>query len=59
MSVVSAMAEVEGRKISIGTSLQEPLAYLLSAFARDSTGNGNRLIGGGQRNDTGAKFVKP
>lgn len=59
VSVVSAMAEVEGRKISIGTSLQEPLAYLLSAFARDSTGNGNRLIGGGQRNDTGAKFVKP
>ena len=59
VSVVSSMAEVEGKRISIGTSLQEPLAYLLSSFAKDSTGNGRRVVTTGERRDTGAKFIKP
>ena len=59
VSVVSAMAEVEGKRISIGTSLQEPLAQLLSTFNSQSTGSGRRIIVNGQRNDTGAKFLRP
>lgn len=59
VSVVSAMADVEGRKISIGTSLEQPLAELLASFATTSTGSARNVIVSGQRNDTGAKFVRP
>ena len=59
VSVVSAMADVDGKQISIGTSLQEPLAELLSTFQTASTGTGRKIVIGGQRTDTGAKFVKP
>jgi protease YdgD len=59
VSVVSAMADVAGRRISIGTSLQEPLAQLLASFNSQSTGTGRKIIANGQRNDTGAKFVRP
>lgn len=59
VSVVSAMAEVDGQRISIGTSLQEPLADLLNSFRTNSTGTGRKIVVGGQRTDTGAKFVKP
>jgi len=59
VSVVSSMAKVEGRQISIGTSLQQPLAYLLASFAKDSIGTGRRVVTSGQRHETGAKFIKP
>jgi protease YdgD len=59
VSVVSAMADVEGRQISIGTSLQEPLAQLLASFNSQSTGSARKIVTNGQRNDTGAKFLRP
>ena len=60
VSVVSAMAQSEGSKISFGTSLQEPLQVLLAEFAAKGPakpGGEQRLIQLGERNDTGAKFV--
>lgn len=59
VSVVSAMADVDGKRISIGTSLQEPLAELLTTFRTASTGTGRKIVIGGQRTETGAKFVTP
>jgi len=59
VSVVSAMADVDGKRISIGTSLQEPLAQLLASFRTASTGTGRKIVIGGQRTETGAKFVRP
>ncbi len=59
-SVVSAMAQVDGRKVSLGTSLAGPLNALLSHFAAMGParpGGSQRLISIGERNDTGAKFV--
>lgn len=62
VSVVSAMAQFGESDVSLGTSLQEPLWRLLRHF--ESIGPANpggtqRLIASGQRNDTGAKFVRP
>ena len=60
VSVVSAMAQSEGSKVSFGTSLQEPLQELLAAFAVKGPakpGGEQRMIQRGERNDTGAKFV--
>ncbi len=59
-SVVSAMAQVDGRKVSLGTSLEGPLSALLTHFAAMGParpGGTQRLISIGERNDTGAKFV--
>ncbi|WP_341368869.1 trypsin-like serine protease [Yoonia sp. BS5-3] len=59
-SVVSAMAHVDGRKVSLGTSLEGPLSALLAHFAAMGParpGGSQRLITTGERNDTGAKFV--
>lgn len=61
-SVVSAMAEVNGQKVSLGTSLAGPLNVLLAHFATVQPAGepgDQRLIGVGERNDTGAKFVRP
>ena len=58
VSVVSAMADAGGKRISLGTSLAEPLAYLLQEFDRIGGANG-QIIQGGQRQDTGAKFLRP
>lgn len=61
-SVVSAMAEVNGMKVSLGTSLAGPLNVLLSHFAAlgpARPGGTQRLINVDERNDTGAKFVRP
>ena len=61
-SVVSAMASVNGEKVSLGTSLDGPLNALLSHFASlgpARPGGTQRLIDVGERNDTGAKFVRP
>ena len=59
-SVVSAMAQVDGRKVALGTSLQGPLTTLLAHFAAMGParpGGTQRLISIGERNDTGAKFI--
>lgn len=65
VSVVSAMAEVEGKKVSIGTSLEQPLAELRALLAE---GDGMfqrppRLAQGGKaeapRHTGSAKFVRP
>lgn len=61
-SVVSAMAQVNGQKVSLGTSLAGPLNALLSHFAAlgpARPGGTQRLISIGERNQTGAKFVSP
>jgi len=61
-SVVSAMAQVDGEKVALGTSLDGPLSTLLShfaAFGPARPGGTQRLISvGGERNDTGAKFIR-
>lgn len=62
VSVVSAMAEVEGRKVSLGTQLQRPLQVLTEALA---AGQGYfqppapSMATAGERRDTGAKFARP
>ena len=71
MSVVSAMADVNGRKVSLGTNLEKPLADL-QAILRTGGGMlaqasvkaktvradkpGIRTLGGGSG---GAKFLRP
>lgn len=58
VSVVSAMADVDGKRISLGTTLRDPLEQLLSHF--DDIPVGNRtLLQSGERQDTGAKFLRP
>jgi len=61
-SVISAKAEVDGRKVALGTSLDGPLDVLLAHFASlgpAKPGGTQRIISLGARNDTGAKFVRP
>ena len=59
-SVVSAMARIDGNKVSLGTSLDGPLSELMAHFAAIGPalpGGTQRLISTGERNDTGAKFI--
>lgn len=64
VSVVSAKAEVGQEKVALGTDLDAPLSQLLADLAN---GRGfdtpeaphTRRISAGNRNETGAKFVKP
>ena len=65
VSVVSAKAEVQGGRVALGTSLDAPLALLRAELA---AGKGfdqtqpplaGRVVVGGLRNNTGAKFIKP
>jgi protease YdgD len=59
-SVVSAMAQVDGQKVALGTSLEGPLNALLTHFATVAParpGGSQRLLTLGERNDTGAKFI--
>lgn len=61
-SVVSAMAQVDGQKVSLGTSLDGPLNALLAHFAMQGPaqpGGSQRMISVGERNETGAKFLRP
>lgn len=58
VSVVSAKAEVDGRAVSLGTSLGPPLAKLQAEMEAQQGGIADS-IPIGTRNDTGAKFVKP
>ncbi|PIE14061.1 MAG: trypsin [Rhodobacterales bacterium] len=65
VSVVSAKAEVEGRRVALGTQLEQPLALLKAELAngagvfQHAAPRSNRLIVGSARRDTGAKFIKP
>lgn len=62
VSVVSAMAEFDGRRVSLGTQLQDPLAVLRAELA---AGRGvlqappPQMVPAGERRQTGAKFEKP
>lgn len=62
VSVVSAMAEVDGRKVSLGTQLELPLSVLkaeLAAGRGGRLGTGPTMAEAGERRQTGAKFAKP
>lgn len=62
VSVVSAGARATAIPISFGTSLEEPLQVLLAEFAARGPaqpGGEQRMISIGERNETGAKFVRP
>lgn len=65
VSVVSAMSEIEGRPVSIGTDLEVPLARVWSEFeAGEGLFGGDvpqvrRLTPGTRNEETGAKFVRP
>lgn len=62
VSVVSAMAEVEGQKVSLGTQLQVPLEVLkaeLAAGKGGREGTGPFMAGVDAVRNTGAKFAKP
>ena len=65
VSVVSAKAEAEGQNVSLGTSLQQPLAVLMAeleagrGFFPANPRTDKRIRVGEQRTETGAKFVKP
>ena len=62
VSVVSAMAEVDGQKVSLGTQLERPLELLIGELA---AGKGMiqtpapKMFTSGERRATGAKFAKP
>jgi len=62
VSVVSAMARVEGRPVSLGTQLQQPLADLRAALAAGKgvfQSDAPSMSAVGERRDTGAKFARP
>jgi len=65
VSVVSAMAEVQGRKVALGMSLVEPLAVVLAKMKetegpfRKAERASQRIIMQGPLDRTGAKFVRP
>ncbi len=65
VSVVSAKAEMDGQQVAIGTVLAGPLVRLRALLAtgvgvfQDDPPAQVRVVGPGQRNDTGAKFVTP
>ena len=57
VSVVSAKAEVDGEKVSLGTALGAPLARLRAELVAQK--DGEIVLVNGTRRDTGAKFIKP
>ncbi|OWU76168.1 trypsin [Marinibacterium profundimaris] len=65
VSVVSAKAELDGQKVALGTSLDEPLGILKAELAAgkgyglDPAPLTNRIRVGEGRNTTGAKFIRP
>ncbi len=62
VSVISAMAEVDGKKVSLGTQLERPLQVLRDELA---AGHGvyqdpaPTMFSVGAKRSTGAKFAKP
>ncbi|MEP4198463.1 MAG: trypsin-like serine protease [Aliishimia sp.] len=65
VSVISAKAESDGQNVALGTALSAPLEVLKAqliageGFLTSSDGAVRRIAVGGQRTNTGAKFVKP
>lgn len=65
VSVVSAMSELDGRPVSIGTDLEAPLARVWSEYEAGGGRYGGdvpqvrRLTPGARNDETGAKFVRP
>lgn len=64
VSVVSAMADLDGERVSLGTDLAAPIAELQAALAAepgvfDAAPTGVRVLRPGERTDTGARFVRP
>lgn len=65
VSVVSAKAEMNGQNVSLGTALGAPLELLRSELdAGGGVYQGDaprvaRIVVGGDRRNTGAKFIKP
>ena len=64
VSVVSAKAEFEGERVAIGTVLQAPLALLMQEYAAGgplarTAPDTVRVLRPGERNDTGALFIRP
>lgn len=59
VSVVSAMADTGDTQVSLGTSLTRPLNELLEILETTPLGGSSGIIQGGQRQDTGAKFLRP
>ncbi len=57
VSVVSAKAEVDGEKVSLGTALGAPLARLRAELVAQK--DGEIVLVNGARRDTGAKLIKP
>ena len=57
VSVVSAKAEVDGEKVSLGTALGAPLARLRAELVAQK--DGEIVLVNGTRRDTGVKFIKP
>ena len=57
ISVVSAKAEVDGEKVSLGTALGAPLARLRAELVAQK--DREIVLVNGTRHDTGAKFIKP
>ncbi len=58
VSVVSAKAKVDGKEVSLGTSLGAPLELLRAELVAQADAVTPR-VRVGETNDTGAKFVKP
>ena len=63
VSVVSAMATLDGERVALGMDLAAPMAELLQAFDEsEPTGAANtgaRVLRPGERSNTGALFVRP
>ncbi len=64
VSVVSAMAEIDGEKVTLGMNLAEPIAVLRLALTQghgffSTQPNTARVIQHNERTDTGTRFVRP
>jgi len=58
VSVVSVMAQINERKVSLGTALSDELAALIASIDTPRIETG-RVLNLGERSNTGAKFVRP
>jgi protease YdgD len=59
ISVVSAKAEVEGRKVSLAVPMQEPLAELRAMLENDAGEVGKRVTGVRTLSAGEGRFPKP
>lgn len=65
VSIVSAKADYDGDPVAVGVLLAEPLRALQQIMAegeglfRDGVPTGVRVLSGGERAETGARFVRP